>query len=217
LPVLDVNRVSFIIDGFNLYHSARQAQADLGGAGTKWLDLKGLCEGYLYLFGRDAVLTDVFYFSALAHHLEADKPDITARHRAFVECLEASGVRVVLNRFKRKSVWCPRCGERFNRHEEKETDVALAAKLFEVFATDACDTAVLMTGDTDLAPAIRTVEVLFPAKRVAFAFPHGRKNKELKQLAPDSFEISGSQYVKHQLPDPYPLPNGRQVRKPATW
>ncbi len=212
-----VNRVSFIVDGFNLYHSLRRAQSDLGGAQTKWLDVRRLCEAYLYLFGRDAVLADVFYYSALAHHLEANNPDITARHRSFVECLEASGVRVVLSRFKKKTMWCSHCGQNFKRYEEKETDVALATKLFEVCALDACDTAVLVTGDTDLAPSVRRVNTLYPTKRVAFAFPYGRKNKELKQLAPDSFEISSSQYVRYQFVDPYTLPNGRVVQKPSTW
>ncbi len=212
-----MNRVSFIIDGFNLYHSVRQAQRDLGGISTKWLDVRRLCEGYLYLFGRDAVFQRAYYFSALAHHLEASNPDVTNRHRAFLECLEATGVEVVLNRFKRKTIRCKHCGKRFSRYEEKETDVALAVKLVEVLAEDACDTVVLVTGDTDLAPALRTANRLFPSKSVAFAFPYGRKNKELKQLAPDSFEISKGQYPKYQLPDPFRLPSGRDVRKPSKW
>ena len=124
---------------------------------------------------------------------------------------------VLLNRFKKKSVKCPSCGQRFNRHEEKETDVAIAVKLLEVFASDSCDTAVLVTGDTDLAPAVRTATALFPNKNVAFAFPYRPKNNELKHLAPGSFEISKGQYVKHQLPDPFLLPNGREIRKPSKW
>ncbi len=124
---------------------------------------------------------------------------------------------VVLSRFKKKTIRCRHCGQRFSRYEEKETDVALAVKLMEVLMQDTCDTVVLVTGDTDLAPAVRGAQALFPAKTVAFAFPYKRKNKELKQLSPDSFEISRGQYAKFQLSDPYLLPNGREVSKPPTW
>ena len=42
-----MDRVTFIIDGFNLYHSVCDAERDLKGASTKWLDIKSLCSSYL--------------------------------------------------------------------------------------------------------------------------------------------------------------------------
>ena len=65
-----VNRISFLVDGFNLYHSARNVSKDkgLGGKGTKWLDIYSLTSSYLHLLGRDARLEEVYYFSALAKH-----------------------------------------------------------------------------------------------------------------------------------------------------
>lgn len=212
-----MTRVTFIIDGFNLYHSVREAAQDSGGASTKWLDISGLCSSYIHLFGKTAVLHEIYYFSALATHLEASNPDATRRHRDFIKCLEAKGVIVELNRFKKKSMTCSSCKHRFNRYEEKETDVALAIKLLELFFTDSCDTAVLVTGDTDLAPAARTAKKLFTNKKVVFAFPYKRKNQELAKLAPNSFEIRKKQYVKHQFPNPYVLPDGSKVHKPSNW
>jgi uncharacterized LabA/DUF88 family protein len=49
----------------------------------------------------------------------------------------------------------------------------------EVLMNNECDTVVLVTGDTDLAPAVRTVKRLFPDKTITFIFPYKRKNKEL--------------------------------------
>lgn len=211
-------RITFIIDGFNLYHSVREAARDLGNASTtKWLDIKRLCSSYVYLFGTSAVLHEIYYFSALAKHLEANNPDVTRRHSDFIKCLEATGVITELNRFKKKSLTCPSCKHRFDRYEEKETDVAVAIKLLELFFTDSCDTAVLVTGDTDLAPAVRTANKLFTNKKVVFAFPYKRKNQELAKLAPNSFEINKKQYVKHQFPDPYVLSDGSIIHKPSTW
>jgi uncharacterized LabA/DUF88 family protein len=64
----------------------------------------------------------------------------------------------------------------FDRYEEKETDVAIASKLFEVLTNGACDTAVLVTRDTDLVPALGTAQRLFPNACILFAFPYGRAN-----------------------------------------
>lgn len=212
-----MNRVSFIIDGFNLYHSVREDEADTDGQSTRWLDIKRLCTSYLHLFGKDATLASAHYFSALARHLESRKPDVTQRHRSFLECLTASGVEVHLNRFKQRECTCVHCKRTFAKHEEKETDVAIAVEILRLLHDDACDTVAIISGDTDIAPAVRAVQEMYPSKSVVFAFPYNRVNNELKKLAPGSFSISKSQYCSHQFPDPYLLPDGRQIIKPPKW
>ena len=114
------------------------------------------------------------------------------------------------------SQYCDECGARLTRHEEKETDVAIAMKLFELLHLDACDTAVIVSGDTDLAPAVRTAQRLFPTKRIVFGFPHHRKNNELAKLAP-SFRIGRDSYLRHQFSDPFTTSAGRNIAKPANW
>jgi hypothetical protein len=142
----------------------------------------------------------------------------------FVKCLRATGVTVQLARFKKKNIFFRVEGDmgervkgRVRRHEEKETDVAIAAKLFELLVKDECDTAILVTGDTDLAPACRTARELFPHKRIGFAFLYNRKNDELAALASLWFVMDENQYVSHQFPDPLILPGGEEVAKPASW
>lgn len=213
-----MNRVSFLVDGFNLYHSVRRASHDLRGASTKWFDLRALCSSYLYVIGGGAQLESIHYFSALARHLEARNPDVTRRHRRFLDALHATGVRIELARFKRKDVRCPNCTHSFERYEEKETDVAIAVKLLEHFHTDTCDTAVLVSGDTDLAPAVRATQRLLPNKQIWFGFPSRRKNQERAKLVPKrSFELRKELYAKFQLPDPFVLPDGRLLDKPPKW
>src|SRR5206468_10976805 len=103
------NRTTFIVDGFNLYYSVEDAarQLGLGSRGTKWLDLRKLCASYLHVIGGGATLQTIYYFSALAKHLEAAKPDVTLRHKTYVRALESTGVIVQLSRFKAKDVRCP--------------------------------------------------------------------------------------------------------------
>lgn len=221
-----MNRTVFIIDGFNLYHSTRDASNDLGGQSTKWLDVRALCESYLYTISKTARLEDVFYFSALATHLEAADPGKVQRHKTFIRCLKDTGVKVEMARFKRTPDYrcfhcghtrCGHCGNRLKQWEEKETDVAIAAKLLELVFTNACDTVVLVTGDTDFTPAVRTAQSASPKKDVRFAFPYNRPNNDLRKLAPKSFRIGKERYVKCQFPDPYVTSSGKEIAKPSSW
>lgn len=211
------NRVTFLVDGFNLYHSVRRAMKDTGNPALRWLDLRGLLASYLHIFGKDAVLAQIHYFTAYAHHLTGTKPDVVNRHRIFVEALKASGVEVQIARFKRKDVRCPTCGNRFVRHEEKETDVAIGVKAIELLHQDRCDTLVIVSGDTDVAPGIRTARQLFTTKQICVGFPHARFNAELQQIADFTFRLRGVQYGQHQFRDPVALPSGRQLSKPPNW
>ena len=210
-------RVAFLVDGFNLYHSARDAQRANGGVCCKWLNLHGLCASYLPRLGPDATLDSLYYFSAPATHLVAKKPDVVNRHRVFIRALESFGVRIELGRFKAKSGDCQHCRKPLDRHEEKESDVAMAVRLVELALTGACETAVLLTGDTDIAPAIRTVQRMAPGVKLAMLFPFKRANAELQQLCPLSFKIRLAAYSRHQLPDPLTLPDGSQLTKPPSW
>ncbi|MFQ6092922.1 MAG: NYN domain-containing protein [bacterium] len=214
-----MNRTTFLIDGFNLYHSVRDASRALGGTTTKWLNIRSLCDSYLHVIGNNAQTQSAYYFSALAKHLIASDPDKVKRHKTLIEALESTGVIVELAQFKEVTIRyrSDTCWVTLKRHEEKETDVAISAKLFEIFITDECDTVVLVTGDTDLAPAVRTAKKLFPSKGICFAFPYKRKNKELAKLADISFNINPRKYLQHQFPDPVVLADGRKIYKPSVW
>ena len=212
-----MNRTAFLIDGFNLYHSLREASRDMGGVSTRWLDLRALCRSFLYQIGGNAQLAGVFYFSALARHLEAIKPDVTVRHLAYIECLRATGVEVELAQFKEKWITCPHCHAVITRHEEKETDVAIAIKLMELSWRDQCDSVVVMSGDSDLAPALRAVQRQFLSRSIYCCFPYRRGSFELRGLAKRCFKVKKERYAKLQLPDPVVLADGRLVAKPVGW
>jgi uncharacterized LabA/DUF88 family protein len=207
------NRVCFLVDGFNVYHSVGEALGVVKGASMKWLDIQGLCSSYLASIGNGATLEKVFYFSAFMDWI----PDKAARHQVFVDALRATGVEVQLHRFKKKEVWCKICKQLQTHHEEKETDVAIAVKLMQLLHLDACDTIVIVSGDTDLAPAVRTAKVLWPAKRIWVLFPFGRHNAELKLISHGHLKIKAKRYAAYQLPNPVKSPGGIVIWKPTTW
>ena len=210
---------SFLIDGFNVYHSVKTASHDLGlaGGGTRWLDIRSMCSSYLHLIDKTASLEDIYYFSALAKHLEHKKPDVTARHKKYIRCLEDTGVVVELHRFKKSLTFCQKCNQTFNRREEKETDVAMATRIFELLILDKCDTIVLVTGDTDIVPAVKTAQSTFPQKEILFLMPYKRHNKELANLVSRHFDISSNNYTNHQFADPFITKNGKSLDKPSSW
>ena len=212
-----MNRTSFLIDGFNLYHSLVDASIDLKGASTKWLNIASLCNLYVRSLGKDARIEQIYYFSALATHLIHRDPGKVIRHKAFIECLRATGVICQLGRFKAKTVHCNGCRKDITHHEEKETDVAISIKLFEILMHDECDTAIIVSGDTDLVPAIRTVKKLFSGKQICIMFPYKRTTKELATIVDHTFTIKKERYLEHQFNDPVILPNGRTIQKPASW
>lgn len=211
-----MDKIVFLIDGFNVYHSVLRLKRDTGYC-TKWLDLASLCNSYLHLFGKNVKLQSIYYFSALPDYLTPTHPDKIERHKTYLTCLQSSGIQIELSRFKEKDTFCPKCHSLFIKHEEKETDVAIGVNLLELFFTNVCEIAVIVSGDTDLLPAVRKCQSLFPHEKIVFAFPYARKNKELSTLVPGSFSINQKQYLKHQFPNPVILSNGQKIYKPSSW
>jgi len=157
-------RVAAFIDGFNLYH----ALEDFRKNHLKWMDLRVLCENFIR--APDLRLADVFYFSAFATW----RKDPYRRHRDYVKALRARGVTVVLGRFKGKDRRCHRCKATWKDHEEKETDVNIALHMLLGALRDTYDRALLLSGDSDLAPAVRLLRVEAPGKDIRILTPPGR-------------------------------------------
>lgn len=79
------------------------------------------------------------------------------------------------------------------------------------------DAVVLVTGDTDLVPAIEIARATFPDKSIGVLFPYKRHNHELKLLADVSMKCRPGLYTACQLPDEVLSPDGQKIRKPASW
>jgi len=178
-------KVSFFIDGFNVYHS---------------------------LIKHDT-LADVFYFSAYAYH----KHGAVKRHKLFVRALENTGVKVILGKFKEKDRYCTSCKSYSKGHEEKQTDVNIAIHLIREAYEGSFDKAILITNDTDLIPAIRMVKNKFPKKRIGILFPIDRHSNELDSACDFSLRTWKKNLRQCQFPNPYTLPDGTVLNKPATW
>jgi uncharacterized LabA/DUF88 family protein len=157
-------RVTAFVDGFNLYH----AVDCLGKHHLKWVDLRTLCEQYAPRPRYE--LTHVLYFSAYATW----RPNAYKRHREYLNALRAAGVTPVMGAFKRKERCCTNCGHSWQHHEEKATDVKIALQMVRGGFVDTYDRALLISGDSDLVPAVEMVLREFPMKEIRVVAPVGR-------------------------------------------
>lgn len=198
-------RATCYIDGFNLYHAIH----DLDRPHLKWVDLWALADSLT----RDGeTLVAVNYFSAFATW----KPGHYARHRAYVQALKINQVTPFMAHFKRKQRACRRCGNSWTDHEEKETDVSIAVKLVEDGFDNVFDRAIVISADSDLAPAIKTVRRRFPKKEVFVAAPPGRF-ANARDLNP-RLEVTRGRIARHLLPARITNPDdGKIIARPKEY
>jgi uncharacterized LabA/DUF88 family protein len=166
-------RVICYIDGFNLYHSIDSLypvyHPQRGVADSfKWLNLWGLASAFIQSSAEN--LVDVFYFTALARWLHKPR----RRHEEFIRANEHFGVTTILGHFKNKPGCCKRCGAKWTAHEEKQSDVNIAAYLLHHAHLDRYDKALVISADSDLCPAIQLILDDLPQKEIAVLVPPNR-------------------------------------------
>jgi len=203
-----VNRVAVYVDGFNLYYGLKGRY----GRRYLWLDLQALATSLL----RPAqMLQSVTYFTARVR----DDPDALRRQSDYLDALSSHCplVRIVNGRFQEKDRRCRPCGHRWTVFEEKETDVNIAIALVEDAVQDRYDTAILVSGDSDLIPAIKATKRLVASKRIVVAFPPNRQSAEMKRVA-DGFTHVGIDKVRNaQLPEQVINRTGIALSRPKHW
>lgn len=177
-------RVITYIDGFNLYFGLRKEATKQGTAEVPhpgwyrflWLDLGKMSQG---LLTSQQTLVNTKYFTS---QISGSK-DKEARQNAFLDALRTlPNLSITFGHFQNDPKECGRCGHKAYHPQEKKTDVNIATQLICDAVADEFDTAVLVTADSDLVPAVEAVRRLRPDKRVIAAFPPNRYSRELEDV-----------------------------------
>lgn len=208
--------VSFLIDGFNLYHSIEDVEKH-ERIKAKWLDVKTLLHSYLIDMGKEARFNGIYYFTALRHHVQSEKPASILRHKRYIEALESTGIHVVYGEFKEKTIKCKGCKKEFTSYEEKKTDVAIACKLLELINQNHSDIYVVVSGDTDLIPAIELAKKINDTIKIFAIFPYRRHNDEVRKYVDRNFTIKPNRYKDSSFKSILKLKNGCEIAKPESW
>lgn len=101
-------------------------------------------------------------------------------------------------------------------YEEKESDVNLCVSLMEAARKRECDVVLLITGDSDMAPAVRAARGMHPTLRIVTAFPPKRFSDELKRAVDASLHIGRDKISQAQLPGTVEA-NGKTYTRPPYW
>lgn len=200
-----MQRVNVYIDGFNLYFGIISKYRD-----SKWLDIKQLCES---ITKSGQSLHEVKYFTSRI----SNNPEKQKRQTTYLEALSATGVRLIYGHYKDKQKECFNCGNIWNDHEEKMTDVNIATHMIFDAVNDLYDVAILISGDTDLVPPINAIKKHYQEKRIVIAFPPNRSTKRLKAIADASFVIGRKKLQDNQLPEQVNARSGYILKKPKEW
>jgi len=155
----------------------------------------------------------VYCFTALATW----NPDKVNRHRLYLRALEKQGVQIVMGKFKRKDRKCTVCQRDYRTFEEKLTDVNIAIHLFRGAYLDEYDKAILITGDSDIVPAIRAVRDIFVTKPIGVVVPIARRAEELKQECNFHFRMKERHLARSQLPEVVDGGAFGELRRPKSW
>ena len=206
-----MDRVIFYIDGFNLYYGLRSRS----WRHFYWLDLARLAN---VLLKPDQTLVAARYFTARIMPTGLDGADKKKRQDTYLEALATlPNVYIHCGYFLEKARRCHACGSSWITYEEKMTDVNISVKILGDAGDDNFDTAVIVSGDSDLTGPIEEVRTRYPKKRVVVAFPPNRHSASLKKAADAHFTIGRSALRDSQFPDTVVKPDGYPLSRPDRW
>ncbi len=202
-----MNKIAAFIDGFNIYHALED---NLSYHKYKWLNLEKLAK--CFVSSKDTI-AKMFYFTAYATwNLQK-----LSRHKVYVEALRLVNIEPVFGAFRRKDRLCRLCKKWYPTFEEKRTDVNIAIKLFQTAIADLWDTALIISGDSDLIPAIQAIKTTFPNKKIGVVIPIGRRAEELKLVTDFHMKIKEKHLRTYQFEDEIKIDGNRTLKRPSSW
>ncbi len=198
------------VDGFNFYYGV------IKDTSHKWLNI----EEYFRRLRQDDDIRHIYYFTALVTGLSQ------ANQETYLRALDTLPlVTITLGNYKKKQIKClvPACsygGDRvFTTVEEKRTDVHIALQMLDDAHYNRCERLILVSGDSDLVPAVNRVRklgkevlVYIPARTDIRAFA-----VELRTAADRAKTLPLPLLKLSHFPDQVPNGSGGTITKPIGW
>jgi uncharacterized LabA/DUF88 family protein len=115
------------------------------------------------------------------------------------------------------------CRKSYYVPEEKKTDVNIAVHLLNDSVKQLTDSMVIVSGDSDLEPAVHWVRRNFPAIKITVYIPALRSEQEFRrndfyrQIGVACNFLPLDSLPRHQFPSKLLLPNASFVERPNQW
>lgn len=208
-------RYAVYVDGFNLYYRC------LRKTPFKWLDLKALLENLNLSKGHVVVIR---YFTATVLNTTDDK-NASERQAVYLRALRTlPEVKIHMGRFQMstfKGEVIDDNGKATGKFAcvrkplEKGSDVSLASHLIKDALENNFDTAIVISNDSDLAPALEIVKSKLK-KAVGIISPQQDFSIELAKRSSFKRKIKPAMLEKSQFPENLKDAHGKFSR-PFTW
>jgi uncharacterized LabA/DUF88 family protein len=123
-----------------------------------------------------------------------------------------------LGQFKEVEKICRgKCKEKYKTYVEKQTDVNIAITLLSLAVQDKFDNIYLMSGDSDLIPAVKELKKLFNEKKVILVLPIGQTASELRNTCDSIVQIKEMHLASCLMEKTFTNKYGKTISCPPEW
>ncbi len=169
-----MNRVMLFFDGKNFYKGFLNLIQSVGDGRHYYIDFTKLAN-WLVRQVQGTDFRGAYYYTAVGGAPDAEE---TRGLESFLKGLELeTGFYVVRMERKAKHIRCFHCGKEILLYQEKEVDTQMVADMLQLAAVNAFDILVLLSGDTDFAPAVEAMRRLGKIVYVATWGRHGLSSR----------------------------------------
>ncbi len=208
-------RLIAYVDGFNLYFGTLRANPQ-----WKWLNLPA----FLEILRPDEELVAVRYFTAIVDESK-HVSEVRDRQKVYLQALRTDKrVTVTTGEYQMRDADCrAQCLQTYKFPKEKKTDVAIAVALISDAMQQEVDSMVLISGDSDLEPAVEWIRKNRP--NIGFTVyipenpdkPSGRRNDSYRNMGVKVGPLPTTEIPQCQFPKVLKIGSGRWIGRPKEW
>jgi 6-hydroxy-3-succinoylpyridine 3-monooxygenase len=174
------------------------------------------------LLRQDDDIQKIWYFTA-----KVSGNQLVSQETYFDALATLPLVEIVFGLYKRKKLRCQVRGcsyqgdKSYEVPEEKGTDVNIALQMLDDAYQSACDRMILVSGDSDLVPAVKLVKKRHPEIQITVYIPATDPRRgaatELRSVADKNKTLPLALLPKSQFPQSFTGTSGNTICKPITW
>ena len=122
-----------------------------------------------------------------------------------------------MGNFKEKSKYIKKFNYTYKYHEEKESDVNIAIHLVRDACRKNCNTAIILSGDSDLVPAIKMAKIENNNLKIGVVIPPNVQADSLKKASDFNIKLSEFSLSDFLFPKNIILDNKNIISCPTYW
>ena len=206
------------MDAFNWYSGIFQHHP-----AWKWLNV----QSFFKALRLDEEVVTVKFFTALVDPLK----NVSTRRDRQKRYIRALGtlpkVKIILGKYQERTVTCQArdCMRRLEYQvpEEKKTDVNMAVNLLEDAVRELTDSMVIVSGDSDLEPAVEWVRRNYPHVRITVYIPvlederQQRRNDNYHRMGVTCKPLPLTDIPRHVFPAEVRVNENETIIRPPEW